>query len=113
MCVFAYSDEEGTPAFRMKGKVPSQIAEERQDRLMLLQQGIAFEKNISLIDKIQKVIIDEINPGGPAVGRTMGDCPEIDQQVFVRGKNINPGDIISVRIVMAEGYDLIAEVVDG
>jgi ribosomal protein S12 methylthiotransferase len=106
--VFKYSAEEGTEAFNMENRVPDDIAEERQDLLMSLQQEIAFEKNIGLIDSIQKVIIDEIKADNIAVARSKGDCPEIDQTVFIRNCGRRVGDIIDVRIIMADGYDLIA-----
>lgn len=107
--VFTYSAEEGTKAATMKNKVSEKAAEERQDILMGVQQEIAFNKNIGLIDKIQQVIIDEIRPDTQAVGRTRGDCPEIDQQVYINGDNLTVGDIIDARVVMTEGYDLIAK----
>ncbi len=106
--VFRYSPEEGTPAFSRKKKVPERLKEERYDRLMSRQQGIAFEKNIALIDTVQKVIIDEIRDDGPAMGRTSGDCPEIDQTVYVRSRGLKVGDIVPATVTMAEGYDLIA-----
>jgi ribosomal protein S12 methylthiotransferase len=106
--VFKYSAEEGTVAYKMKEHVPETIAETRQDVLMSLQQEIAFEKNIALIDSFQKVIIDAVKTDGTAVGRTMGDCPEIDQTVIIRDGSLRSGDIVDVRIIMAEGYDLIA-----
>ena len=106
--IFKYSPEEDTGAEKMKNQVPDEIALERQDILMSVQQEIAFNKNIALIDKIQKVIIDESKPGSRAVGRTGGDCPDIDQRVFVDGDNLKAGDIIDARVIMAEGYDLIA-----
>jgi ribosomal protein S12 methylthiotransferase len=111
MGVFKYSPEEETPAFDMKDRVPDKIAEERQDILMLRQQEIVFKKNIALIESVQKVIIDDVKPNKLALGRTKGDCPEIDQIVYVRGGCPNTGDIISAKVVMAEGYDLITEVI--
>jgi len=108
--VFKYSPEEGTPAYKFKNQVPEDIAEERLDILMSLQQKIAFEKNIALIDSNQKIIIDNVKQNETAVGRTEGDCPEIDQEVFARGDNLKRGDIVNCRIIMAEGYDLVARV---
>ena len=78
------------------------------EELMLLQQDIAFKKNIDLIDTIQEVIIDGVGSDNIAEGRTRGDCPEIDQTVFVRGGDLKTGDFADVKIIMAEGYDLIA-----
>jgi len=107
--VFKYSPEEGTPAYDFNNQVSDEVAEERLDILMTLQQTIAFEKNIALIDSIQKVIIDELKTDGSAIGRTEGDCPEIDQSVYVQGDGLKTGEIIKARIVMAEGYDLVAQ----
>jgi ribosomal protein S12 methylthiotransferase len=108
--VFQFSKEEGTKAATMTGQVSAEIAESRMDRLMTIQQKIAFEKNIALIGKIQEVIIDEQPSGKVAVARGQGDCPEIDQTVYVHGDGLKGGDIVKVRVTMAEGYDLIAGV---
>jgi len=111
--VFKYSPEEGTSAFKMKDSVSNRIAEKRVDELMLIQQGIAFGKNIALIGSIQKVIIDQINETGLAEGRSIGDCPDIDQTVFVKSDKIRAGDITDVKITGADGYDLFAETIGG
>ena len=39
---FVYSAEEGTPAAQMEDQVPQEVAQERLDRLMTLQQGISL-----------------------------------------------------------------------
>ncbi len=111
--IFKYSPEEGTPACRFENQVPENVAEERLDILMSLQQKIAFEKNIALIDTYQKIIIDEVKTNGSSVGRTQGDCPEVDQEVFVQGGSLKKGAIVKGKIVMAEGYDLIARIDGG
>jgi len=104
--VFAYSPEEGTPAEQMPDQIPEPVKVKRVDHIMSLQQEIAFLKNNSLIGNVEKVIIDSVEAGKPAVGRTRGDCPEIDQEVFVSGTSLQVGDICRVRIEGVEGYDL-------
>jgi ribosomal protein S12 methylthiotransferase len=106
MGVFAYSREEGTLAAALDNQIPEKIKFKRRDELMTLQQEIAFAQNESLIGTVQEIIIDSMNGNAAAVGRTRGDCPEIDQEVFVSGGNLAAGDVISVRIDSAEGYDL-------
>lgn len=106
---FQYSPEEGTPAGSMAEKIPDKEGRKRLDLLMSLQQEIAFEKNIALIGNIKQVILDEVEDSGPARGRTRGDCPEIDQTVFVRGDALMRGEILEAEITMAQDYDLIAE----
>lgn len=105
--VFAFSSEEGTRAADLPGKVPEKVKLERVDRLMLLQQEIAFERNDSLIGNIVEVIIDSVDGDESAVGRSRGDCPEVDQTVLVKSKIANVGDICRVRIDASDGYDLV------
>ncbi len=108
---FGYSPEEGTAAADFDDQIPEENIAERQDLIMSLQQEIAFKKNMTLIGSYQKVIIDRVRPQGPAIARTKGDCPDIDQTIYVTGKNLAVGDIVDVRINMADGYDLLAEVI--
>jgi ribosomal protein S12 methylthiotransferase len=104
--VFTYSAEDDTPAAAMSGQVPERVRYERMDRLMTLQREIAFRRNNSLIGKTFKVIIDTVNDGRPASGRTEGDCPDIDQEIRISGGPLRVGEIVPVRIDGVEGYDL-------
>ncbi len=108
--VFAYSQEDGTPAAEMPDSVPEEEKAHRLDELMSLQREIALDRNISLIGSIKEVIIDHSVDESWAVGRTRADCPDIDQEVFVDGCNLSPGDMVTVRISAAEGYDLVGSV---
>jgi ribosomal protein S12 methylthiotransferase len=111
--VFAFSPEEGTSAAGLAQQVSARVKAGRMDRLMTLQQGIAFEKNNSLIGTEVDVIIDFVKSGGRAFGRTPGDCPEIDQIVSVHGRGLRVGDITPVAITAADGYDLTGKKVAG
>ncbi len=110
--VFKYSSEEGTSANKLIDLFPDKVVESRLDELMLLQQRIAFEKNITLIDSNQKVIIDQVRNLDLAEGRSVGDCPDIDQIIEIKGNKLKVGDIIDVKIKAADGYDLIAEPIE-
>jgi len=104
---FVFSAEEGTPAANLPDKVPSQVAQDRYDRLMQTQLAIVRKKNNSLIGKQVEVIIDSVEPGCSALGRTQGDCPDVDQEVHVSGDLPEVGDICLVRIEAVEDYDLV------
>jgi len=103
---FPYSAEESTPAEHMADQVSEGIKAERLDRLMSLQQEIAFERNNSLIGHTVDVIIDSVEDNGTGIGRTPADCPDIDQEVFVTESSVAVGDLCRVCITGVVGYDL-------
>jgi len=108
---FTYWSEEGTKAGDLPDSVPSEEKSRRMDVLMNLQQQIAFDRNITLIGHDLEVIIDSEMDESTAKGRSVGDCPEIDQEVFVEGSGLKMGDIVRVRVTATHGYDLTAELV--
>ena len=111
--VFPYSQEEDTPAAEMEGQVPEKIKLQRQDEIMRLQQGIAFEKAREQIGRELRVIIVGYNPEhNEYLCRSYMDNPDIDSLVYVDAgeyHNELSGDMISCRIIEADGYDLIGE----
>lgn len=111
--VFPYSQEEDTPAAEMEGQVPEKIKLQRQDEIMRLQQGIAFEKAREQIGRELRVIIVGYDPEhNEYLCRSYMDNPDIDSLVYVdvgEYHNELSGDMIFCRIIEADGYDLIGE----
>ena len=113
--VFKYSEEEGTAAATLSGKVSEEEKEERWQKLMEVQARISRKKNEALIGSIQRVMIDGTDAeSGKIVGRTQAHAPEVDGIVYVGGAKLNEnlpesGEMIDVRIVEALDYDLIGE----
>ena len=110
---FPYSQEEQTPAAAISEQIPEDVKLRRLDELMTLQHDIALDKNNSLIGSVKEVIIDTPTDGTGAVGRTRADCPDIDQEVHVSGREVKTGDMVKVRIDAADAYDLKGTVVEG
>jgi len=107
---FVYSAEEGTPAERMPDQIEEKVKNERYDRLMDLQQQIAFENNETVVGCRMEVIVDEVSSDGKsAIGRTRFDAPEIDQSVKMDFGDMAPGDIVMATITGCDGYDLLGE----
>ncbi|HYA29248.1 MAG TPA: 30S ribosomal protein S12 methylthiotransferase RimO, partial [Acidobacteriota bacterium] len=74
--VFKYSEEEGTAAARLNGKVPEEEKERRWQEVMDLQSTVSLKKNQALIGTIQRVIIDGADPdSGKLSGRTQAHAP--------------------------------------
>jgi ribosomal protein S12 methylthiotransferase len=108
--VFTYSLEPDTPAARLLGHLPEAVKVERRDRIMAAQQEIAFAFNESLVGRRLDVLIDAPTPHGQHLwaGRTYADAPDVDGLTFVRGAELEPGDLVACLIVAADGYDLVA-----
>jgi ribosomal protein S12 methylthiotransferase len=115
--VFPYSMEPDTPAAKLPGHVPDEVRLSRRDRVMEAQQPIAFGFNASLVGRTLDVLIDAPAPAdlGPGVwsGRSYADAPDVDGLVFVRDRNLRPGDLVPCEILSSEGYDLVARPVEG
>jgi ribosomal protein S12 methylthiotransferase len=86
--------------------VPADIAKQRHKRFMERQQAISARLLKAKVGKRLPVIIDEMGTT-VAKGRSQGDAPEIDGNVYVSTRRpLRPGDIVSVKIERAEAYDL-------
>ena len=105
--VFAYSQEENTPAGEMENQVPEEIREHRKDAVMRRQLDISLESNREKIGQIMKVLVEEKDEDGSYIGRTQYDAPEIDDSVlFTSERELKPGDLVNVIIQDAFDYDL-------
>ncbi|MBF0144278.1 MAG: 30S ribosomal protein S12 methylthiotransferase RimO [Magnetococcales bacterium] len=110
--VFTYSDEPECAAHALPDKIPPEIALERQERLMALQQGISRRKLASRVGQTFPVLVERTTPESPwvMIGRTTGQAPEIDGQVYITRGNPPPGQILPVTITESHEYDLVGVV---
>ncbi|AKL95418.1 ribosomal protein S12 methylthiotransferase RimO [Clostridium aceticum] len=111
---FTYSREEDTAAAKLPDQVAEDVKEQRQKKIMELQQRISLSKNNEKVGKILEVLVEEeLQGNGEYLGRTQGDAPEIDGVVYLQAKTpVKIGDIVPVKITSALEYDLIGEKAD-
>jgi len=106
--VFAYSQEEGTPAARLDGQLDKDKKMDRQDEIMMLQEGISEELSQKKVGTIQTVLVegfDEIIKS--YFGRTYADSVDIDGKVFFKAdRKICDGEFVKVKIEQAMEFDL-------
>ncbi len=112
MGVFTYSLEPDTPAANLPDRVAADVMEARRERLMQVQQQIAFAALQQQAGRTLDVILDQPVPGerNVWVGRSPADAPDVDGLVFVTGNQIKlrAGDIVPCEIVATQEYDLVA-----
>ena len=108
--VFTYSQEENTVAAEMDNQIDEDIKQIRFDGVMRRQMLISSELNQEKIGNVFDVIVDSMDEDGSFIGRTRFDAPEIDNSVIFTSKNeLQPGDIVKVKINDAFDYDIIGE----
>ena len=112
--IFAYSQEEGTPAAEFSHQLPEKVKAERRRQAMELQRSISREINQSLVGRIFPMIVD-----GPSaesdlvlVARGERQAPDVDGVTYIANKPVKPGEIVHVRVREGHDYDLVGEVVE-
>lgn len=111
---FAYSREEGTPAYKLDGQIEEEVKEQRVKKLYTAQKAISRKILKSYVGKIVEVVADGINYDKETFeGRCYFSAPEIDGKVyFTSNEQVCQGEKYSVLVHSADAYDLYGEVVD-
>ncbi len=112
--VFAYSQEEDTPAAGFEDQVEDEVKESRRQELMELQQDISLEGSKAMEGRVLEVLIEgKVADENVYVGRTYMDAPSVDGLVFVNtDETLMSGDFVKVQVTGALEYDLIGEIYD-
>ena len=111
---FAFSPEEGTPAYTMEGQLSDKVKNRRRDIIMETQSRIAAEYNEAQVGRTLEVLVEGYDRyAGCWFGRSAADASDIDSKVFFtlpRGRaRVKPGDMINVKITDVLDWDLIGE----
>jgi ribosomal protein S12 methylthiotransferase len=97
---FAYSEEDGTYAVGLDGKVDPELRSDRLSELQEMQDTITATRRDLLLGREVEVLVDE-----PGVGRTHREAPEIDGIVSVP-HDLPVGTFQTVTVTAAIGPDL-------
>lgn len=112
MGAFAYCEEDDTyAAMHLADEVSDEVKQSRLDKLMAMQEEIAFDIQQEKIGKTFSVIVDREEEDF-YVGRTEFDSPEVDPEVLIsKETQLAIGEFYEVKIVDALPFELIAKVV--
>ena len=108
--VFGYSDEDGTEAAELDGKIDPDEVNARVARVSSLVEELMSQRAEERIGTRVEVLIDEIGDDG-VIGRAAHQGPEVDGTTSLVGAvdGVARGVIVPAFVVAAEGIDLIAE----
>jgi len=112
--VFSYSREENTPASKYKNQINSKIKQKRFELMMGLQKKTMDSLNDLRMDKIYSTIVEGVADDGIFyTGRTYAEAPDIDSLIYFTSEEpVQVGDIVNVKIINIDNYDLIGAVTD-
>lgn len=115
--VFTYSDEEGTAAQALPGKVDARVAKQRRTHLMKEQAKISKSLNNAKIGRTFKALFEGLSQESDLLfqARLEGQAQEIDGHILINDmpEDLEPkiGAVYNVRITQAHEYDLVGEIV--
>lgn len=109
---FAYSREEGTPAYKLDGQLSEKTKNERVKKLYAVQKKISAGILKSYVGKTIEVTADGIDYDKERFfGRAYFSAPDIDGKVyFTSDFDVNQGEKYNVLIKRSNSYDLFGEV---
>ncbi len=105
---FIYSRRNNTPADMMLNQVPDEDKHHRFDRLVKAVNESVIKKNKAFENKIVEVLVEgpSKNDETKFTGRTRNG-----KLVNFSGENVKVGDLVNVKIVRAQPFSLIGEVI--
>ncbi|GAA0550799.1 30S ribosomal protein S12 methylthiotransferase RimO [Paractinoplanes ferrugineus] len=111
--VFDYSDEDGTEAAGLPGKVREDVIKRRYDKVVSLADELCTQRAEERLGSYVEVLVDSV-AGGEVEGRAEHQAPEVDGSTSLVGESagLRPGDLVRARVTGTEGVDLIAEPVE-
>jgi len=108
--VFDYSDEEGTEAATLPGKVGAATVRRRYERISALVEELCAQRARERLGSTVEVLVDTVDADG-VEGRAAHQAPEVDGSTTLVGAvaGLRPGDLVRAVVTDTEGLDLIAE----
>ncbi|MBV9095401.1 MAG: radical SAM protein [Streptosporangiaceae bacterium] len=110
--IFGYSDEDGTEAEMLPGKLDDAEISHRAAEFADLADELMAQRAADRLDEPVDVLIDERGAAGRFEGRAAHQAPEVDGTTTVRSaRPLAPGDMVRAVVTGSQGVDLTADVI--
>jgi ribosomal protein S12 methylthiotransferase len=117
--VFGYSDEDGTEAATLPGKLAAEEIASRVEQLAGLADELMDQRAADRIGETHDILIEEVvaDEGDGSAwrygGRAAHQAPEVDGATEVIARRpLAIGDLVRVRVSGSQGVDLVADLID-
>jgi ribosomal protein S12 methylthiotransferase len=105
--VFGYSDEDGTEAAGLQGKLAAEEIADRVERINALVEELVAQRAEDRAAEEVEVLVESV-AGDIAEGRAAHQGPEVDGTTTVTGCSTRVGEFVRARVVGSVGADLVA-----
>jgi len=107
--VFGYSDEDGTEAASLPGKLDEAALARRVEEVADLAEELMSQRGADRIGETVEVLIEERLGDGLFEGRAAHQAPEVDGGTTVQASaDLVPGQLVRATVVSSDGVDLVA-----
>jgi ribosomal protein S12 methylthiotransferase len=107
--VFGYSDEDGTEAATLPGKVRSETVSRRYRKIADLVEELCAQRAADRVGSLVEVLVETVTAEA-VEGRAAHQAPEVDGATTLYGGDLRlrPGDLVAARVTGSSGVDLVA-----
>jgi ribosomal protein S12 methylthiotransferase len=107
--IFGYSDEDGTEAAGLAGKVDEDEIVRRVGEFADIAEEVMSQRAADRVGETVEVLVEEALGGGRYEGRAAHQAPDVDgSTTLLADRSLRPGDLVTARVVESAGADLVA-----
>jgi len=114
--VFGYSDEDGTEAASLPGKLDQAEVSSRVEHVGRLVEELTAQRAEDRVGERVEVLVEATTPGraesgGPVEGRATHQGPDVDgtTRVLDPPAGVRVGELVTADVVASEGVDLVSQ----
>jgi ribosomal protein S12 methylthiotransferase len=112
--IFGYSDEDGTEAASLPGKLQAEEIALRVEELAALADELMAERAAERVGEVVEVLVEESHGDGRYTGRAAHQAPEVDGSTMLHADDsLAAGDLVRATVTGCDGVDLVAVAVGG
>ena len=107
--IFGYSDEDGTEAAALPGKVDEEEIARRAGEFAGIADEVMAQRAADRVGETVGVLVEEVLGDGRFEGRAAHQAPDVDgSTTLLADRPLAPGDLVTARVIESAGADLIA-----
>jgi ribosomal protein S12 methylthiotransferase len=107
--IFGYSDEDGTEAASLPGKVDDEEIARRVGEFAGIADEVMAQRAADRVGETVEVLVEEVIGDGRFEGRADHQAPDVDgSTTLLADRALKPGDLVTARVTESAGADLVA-----